>query len=236
MASVDTILEILGNDSRRRILSLLAKKPCYVSEISYALKMAPKAVIEHLEKLEKAGLIRSFEDGRRRYYHINQNMRLEISITPHLFQTNLVNDVRETERTMEKLFQEFLQIQNEIREISSKFIEGIRDVRSIVDIYSNLRSLEEIQKKFSMIQGYLATRTSEIFERFLDEIDRCVEDDYEKMVLLALSKGAKRISEISEEFGIPYAEVERAVDRLKRKGMVEEVKSRRGFEIIIKCE
>jgi ArsR family transcriptional regulator len=230
LTSVETILEILGNDSRRRILSLLAKKPCYVSEISYALKMAPKAVIEHLEKLEKAGVIRSFEDGRRRYYHINQNMRVEISITPHLFQTSVVNDFHDMERRIDKLFQDFLNIQKEIREISSKFMEN-----TITDIYRSLRSVEEIQKKFSMIQGYLASRASEIFERFLDEIDRCVEDDYEKIVLLALSKGARRVSEISEEFGVPYDEVERAIERLKRKGVVEEVKGKRGFDIIIKC-
>lgn len=230
MTSVETILEILGNDSRRRILSLLAKKPCYVSEISYALKMAPKAVIEHLEKLEKAGVIRSFEDGRRRYYHIDQNMRVEISITPHLFQTSVVDDFRDMERRVDRLFQDFLKIRREIREISSKFMEN-----TITEIYRSLRSVEEIQKKFSMIQGYLASRASEIFERFLDEIDRCVEDDYEKMVLLALSKGARRISEISEEFGIPYDEVERAIQRLKQRGVVEEVKGKRGFDIIIKC-
>ena len=230
MTSADTILEILGNDSRRRILSLLAKKPCYVSEISYALKMAPKAVIEHLEKLEKAGLIRSFEDGRRRYYYINQNMRLEISISPHTFQTSLVNDVREMERKMDRLMDEIFKIRDEISEMSSAFMES-----TITDIYKSLRSVEEIQRKFSMIQGYLASRASEIFERFLDELDKCVEDDYEKMVLLALSKGAKRVSEISEEFGIPYSEVERAIERLKKKGVVEERKSRKGVEILIKC-
>ncbi len=224
--SVDAILEILGNDSRRRILALLAKKPCYVSEISYALKMAPKAVIEHLEKLEKAGLIKSFEDGRRRYYYIDQNMRLEISIAPHIFKTNLIADVDD----MDEVMKEFLTIQKKIREISSRFMEN-----TLTDIYRSLRSVEEIQKKFSMIQSYLSSRASEILERFLDEIDRCVEDDYEKIVLLALSKGAKKISEISEEFGVPYAEIERAIERLKKKGVVEEVRNRRGYEIIIKC-
>jgi ArsR family transcriptional regulator len=227
---VDTILEILGNDSRRRILSLLAKKPCYVSEISYALKMAPKAVIEHLEKLEKAGLIRSFEEGRRRYFHINQNMRLEVSIAPHIFKTSLVNDVREMERKMDRFIDEIFRMRKEIGEISSKFMES-----TITEIYRSLRNVEEMQRRFSMIQGYLASRASEIFERFLDEVDRCVKDDYEKIVLLALSKGAKRVSEISEEFGIPYAEVERAVERLKEKGVVEEVRRRGRYEIIIKC-
>jgi len=59
----ETIMDILGNESRRKILELLSRKPCYVSEISYYLGMAPKAVLEHLDKLVKAGVVASFEEG-----------------------------------------------------------------------------------------------------------------------------------------------------------------------------
>jgi len=224
---VDMILEALGNDNRRRILSLLSKKPCYVSEISYALKMAPKAVIEHLEKLENAGLVKSFEDGRRRYYYINESMRLEISITPHLFQTNLV---RKSSEDFDRVFREAFNLYREINQMSSSIMKT-----TLNEIYRSLKNLEEIQNKFSLIQSYLSSRASEIFERFLDEIERCVEDDYEKIVLLGLSKGAKKVSEISEEFGIPYAEIEKAIEKLKAKGVVEEKKEKRGYELKIKC-
>jgi ArsR family transcriptional regulator len=228
---IDRILEALGNDSRRRILSLLSKKPCYVSEISYALKMAPKAVIEHLEKLERAGIIKSFEEGRRRYYYINENMRLEISITPHIFKANLV---KKSTEDLEKIVDEAFKLYREINQISSNIMKNtIKNTLS--EIYRNLKYLEEVQNRFSIIQGYLSSRASEIFERFLDEIDRCVENDYEKIVLLGLSKGAKRVSEISEEFGIPYEEVERAIENLKRKGVVDEVKEKGRYELIIKC-
>ena len=82
---VNEVLDILGNESRRRILSLLAQKPCYVSEIAYCLKMAPKVVIEHLEKLEKAGIVKSFEEGKRRYYYIDKCFRLEVTLSPYRF-------------------------------------------------------------------------------------------------------------------------------------------------------
>ena len=80
------LLDLLGNENRRRILRLLAHKPCYVTEISEYLGVSPKAVIDHLRRLEDAGLIESRTDEKRRkYFHIARNLRLEVSVSPYRF-------------------------------------------------------------------------------------------------------------------------------------------------------
>ena len=80
------LLDLLGNENRRRILRLLSQKPCYVTEISEYLGVSPKAVIDHLRKLEEAGLIESrTDDQRRKYFHISRSLRLEVSVSPHGF-------------------------------------------------------------------------------------------------------------------------------------------------------
>ncbi|ERG94989.1 ArsR family transcriptional regulator [Haloquadratum walsbyi] len=80
------LLDLLGNENRRRILRLLSHKPCYVTEISEYLGVSPKAVIDHLQRLEDAGLVESRTDDRRRkYFHIARNLRLEVSVSPHGF-------------------------------------------------------------------------------------------------------------------------------------------------------
>jgi len=80
------LLDLLGNANRRRILRLLAHKPCYVTEISEYLGVSPKAVIDHLRRLEDAGLIESrTDDQRRKYFHIARNLRLEVSVSPYRF-------------------------------------------------------------------------------------------------------------------------------------------------------
>ena len=80
------LLDLLGNENRRRILRLLARKPCYVTEISEYLGVGPKAVIEHLRKLEEAGLIESHvDDQRRKYFHIARHVRLEVNVSPYGF-------------------------------------------------------------------------------------------------------------------------------------------------------
>src|SRR6056297_3631784 len=80
------LLDILGNENRRRILRLLSQKPCYVTEISEYLGVSTKAVIDHLRKLEESGLVESrTDDQRRKYFHISRNLRLEVNVSPYGF-------------------------------------------------------------------------------------------------------------------------------------------------------
>lgn len=207
---IDEILDILGNESRRKILSLLAKKPCYVSEISYSLKMAPKAVLEHLEKLEKAGLIKSFEEGRRRYYYIDKTIRLEISITPHRFYADVTT---ENSSEFDAAFEKIVNIVKGF-DFSAK---GISEINRI------LQKIEEVQRLFSKLQSAINSKVNELFEAIIDEIERIATDSFERLILLGLAKGLNSISKLADELGLPYSEVERTLENLERRGLVERV-------------
>jgi len=91
------LLDLLGNENRRRILRLLAQKPCYVTEISEYIGVSPKAVIDHLRKLEDAGLIESTtDDQRRKYFRITRSLRLEVSVSPYGFGAKSAYPARST--------------------------------------------------------------------------------------------------------------------------------------------
>ena len=88
------LLDILGNETRRRILILLTKRPYFVSELSQELGVGQKAVLEHLRILESAGLIEGRTEkiprGRpRKYYTIKRGFRLEVLLTPYTFGTEM---------------------------------------------------------------------------------------------------------------------------------------------------
>ncbi|WP_202319093.1 ArsR/SmtB family transcription factor [Archaeoglobus neptunius] len=210
VSEAESVLEILGNESRRRILELLSKKPCYVSEISYYLGMAPKVVIEHLEKLEKSGIVASFEEGRRRYYYIPKSIRLEVVISPHKFEATIRDG-------------EDYDIPSLMREIRNEFnmIEKLR-TESISEIYRALRVAEDLQNRFSRVQSVLAARFNQIVERMLNEVERVLSDDLERLVMLGLAKGLRSAAEIAECFRLPYREVERALISLSKKGLVKQ--------------
>lgn len=76
---ISNLLDILGNRNRRRIIQLLRQKPCFVTEISERLVISPKAVIEHLQLMEREQLLASRSDDRRRkYYFISRDIHLNI--------------------------------------------------------------------------------------------------------------------------------------------------------------
>ncbi|MEM1956742.1 MAG: metalloregulator ArsR/SmtB family transcription factor [Archaeoglobaceae archaeon] len=201
------ILDAIGNESRRKILELLAKKPCYVSEIAYYLRMAPKVVIEHLEKLESAGIVRSVEDGRRRYYYIPKNVHIEVTISPHRFEVHVSSD--NTSNPSEAL-----------RELESKLSYLNIKSDSLSEVYKALKVAEDICTKFSAIHGSIISKLNELTELILEEVEKIVSDDLERLILLAMTKGMKTAIEIAECFKIPYKEVERVLESLRVRGLV----------------
>ena len=74
------ILDILGNRNRRRILSLLRQKPCFVTELSERLTLSPKALIEHLALMEEMEILGSYlDDRRRKYYFLTRDISVSVS-------------------------------------------------------------------------------------------------------------------------------------------------------------
>jgi ArsR family transcriptional regulator len=78
---VSRLLDILGNRNRRRIILLLRQKPCFVTEISDRLVLSPKAVIEHLQMMERERILISYQDERRRkYYYLSHDIHIMVSL------------------------------------------------------------------------------------------------------------------------------------------------------------
>ena len=81
--SLSQLLYILGNENRRRIITLLETRSCFVTEISERLSISPKAVIEHLQILEQALIItHQIGSNRRKYYHISHELDISIKKIP----------------------------------------------------------------------------------------------------------------------------------------------------------
>lgn len=78
---VSRLLDILGNRNRRRIIELLRQKPCFVTEISETLMLSPKAVIDHLQMMEKEAILScQMDDRRRKYYYLENDILIDINL------------------------------------------------------------------------------------------------------------------------------------------------------------
>jgi len=117
MKSMDEVLQIVGNETRRRILTLLSEEPHYISQIARKLDVTQPAILKHLSLLRKAGLIESFWrknplGAARKYYKICDSVGIEIAINPKDFrvsrrpQTMSCSKYLEMERTIKRLTDE----------------------------------------------------------------------------------------------------------------------------------
>jgi len=90
MKSMGEVLQIVGNETRRKILTVLSEEPHYISQIAKKLDVTQPAILKHLSILEKAGLIESFWKksplgAARKYYRICDSVGIEIAINPKVF-------------------------------------------------------------------------------------------------------------------------------------------------------
>jgi DNA-binding transcriptional ArsR family regulator len=65
-AVLDRTFHALADPSRRSIITRLSRGPASVSELAAPLAMSLPAVVQHLDVLQRSGLVRSEKAGRVR--------------------------------------------------------------------------------------------------------------------------------------------------------------------------
>jgi DNA-binding transcriptional ArsR family regulator len=65
-ASIDPVLQALADPTRRMIVERLGEGTATVTELARPLPMSLAAVLQHLQVLERAGLVRTEKRGRTR--------------------------------------------------------------------------------------------------------------------------------------------------------------------------
>lgn len=190
------VLDVLGNETRRRILQLLADRPCYFSEICERLDVAPKAVLSHLEIMEKAGIVTSFEEKQRKYFQIARNLHIRVLVSPFLFGTNVeeIGDERFSISRVERLINEL-----------ERAVERCSNLREIA---TSLNLVRELQREICSMHKYAQRIETELIARCAEIVDEIADDPLEAEILFHLIKRgdidrAREILEISdEEFNI----------------------------------
>ncbi|WP_456423595.1 ArsR/SmtB family transcription factor [Thermococcus sp.] len=173
------LLDILGNETRRRILILLTKRPYFVSELSQELGVGQKAVLEHLRILEKAGLIEGRTEkiprGRpRKYYTIKRGFRLEVLLTPYTFGTEMYEPKkpRQTEEYQQarQLIKSTEPLETKINELLEFLTEIERRVEEV------MRTKQELEEVRLLIETYIENLLRRIAQEDEREFERLMRE------------------------------------------------------------
>ena len=195
------LLDILGNENRRRILQLLSFRPFYFNEMAKRLDVGPKAVIDHLVMLERAGLVECYqEQGRRKYFRIARRTILEVAVSPHSYGVRaylsedapkdaLDFDESEASLDLKLLKDELLLLEKKRHELR--------------ELLAEIESREmEIKQKASCVAGFQA------------------ENQLESEVMTALLCGGANTTDLAARLEVPEAVVLDSLNKLRERGAV----------------
>lgn len=184
------LLDILGNENRRRILQLLSFRPFYFNEIAKRLDVGPKAVIDHLVMLERAGLIECYqEQGRRKYFRIIRKTVLEVAVSPNSYGVRAYR-FEEIPKEDDKAMAPDM---NLLRDELNVLEEKRRELRDLLD------KVESREMEVKHLASGLARNNSH--------------DLLESEILVALLSGESTASDLAVKLEVPEIMV---LDRLKR--------------------
>ncbi|MFB6095457.1 MAG: ArsR/SmtB family transcription factor [Halodesulfurarchaeum sp.] len=201
------LLDLLGNENRRRILRLLARKPSYVTEISEYIEVSPKAVIDHLRRLEEAGLVESHTDEKRRkYFHISQNLRLEVQLSPFEYGAKSAYPAS-ADLDLGRC--------SHLR-ITTNF-DGASE---IAELAARLEELRALERELSMAQRWVQGRITEVHRQLDDAVDGNGGQLYAE-VLGALAGEVKSTSGLAREIEVPEQLIDNVLSALAEENVVE---------------
>ena len=212
---IGELLDLLGNDTRRRILESLANEPKYFIQLSKEIGVSQQAVLKHLFLLEKFGLIESFKAKSnlaapdRKYFQLNRSVYLSIGITGDSMEIRMEN-IKGPNKVKPK--------NRMTTEIKGKYIQ--RD-KEITDILKNTKhNLELIERRMKEIEdekiGLLKDKQKilQIAHQVIRE--SLVEDLARKILYSNLnSRDATDIEELSEILNTREKEIKIIVKRLE---------------------
>ncbi|CAI1493116.1 Putative transcriptional regulators [Thermococcus nautili] len=173
------LLDILGNETRRRILILLTKRPYFVSELSQELGVGQKAVLEHLRILEKAGLIEGRTEkiprGRpRKYYTIKRGFRLEVLLTPYTFGTEMYEPKKPRPTAEYAQARQLIKSTEPVETKIGELLQFLGEIERRVD--EVMRTKQELEEVRLLIETYIENLLRRIAQENEREFERLMRE------------------------------------------------------------
>lgn len=217
MATTEEIFDILGNQTRRMILEMLATSPCYTTEIAERLEVGQKAINEHLKIMQDLGLIDLFilkqkRGSPRKYFKIKDNIRMELFVAPRVFDASIKTE----EIDLDSIFERYPEYK--------KFYDDIKfdsDIRIIGRLKENLDYLKNELVEIDNAKAFIERSISDLKEKILTTVDDLNLGEKEKKILIEIVlKELYSPQKISESLNLELEEVVDSIKILRERGVL----------------
>lgn len=192
---VARLLDILGNRNRRRIIELLRQKPCFVTEISDTLLLSPKAVIDHLQLMERESILScETDDRRRKYYYLENDILVDVSLRQ-------------------------VQVPSALTDTKGEQNEQLKN--SVVMLARMIKAHDQILSTLEQVNHDIEIKVSDIARNHKDIFPH--ERDF--TVIIALSHDSLSLPELEEATRISPEELGPILKKFERAGIIKREKA-----------
>lgn len=212
LSQVDSILRIVENPVRRKIIKRLSQEPTYALELAKDIGETQQLVTTHLALMERDGFIGSnFESSpvgpKRKFFFLKHSAYLAVSFGPHLYNEQFLN---------------FEQLPSKLSDYAVEFLERITSIKQtpqspkieflsklLSDIDSKLTLLEDEKAVLLFIRNLAMRQASE-------ELSSQEKTHNEKRIMhFILDERSMDIEEISKALNLKESIIRGILEKIK---------------------
>ena len=208
----DIILDIIGNNTRRKILATLAQEPMYFNQLAKEISIGQQAILRHMKTLEDMGLIESYAEKSnlgapdRKYYRLNSSFSLTICLSDDAFSIENHKIEQYRYKESDKFYKEYDLLAQE------------DDGETLNQIQSNLTKIEmEISNLDSRLNDLRALKQL-IVSRLHKIAKDNFEEEFERKILHTIAgESPKSIAELANRLNEKQSNVTKTLHRMNKK-------------------
>ena len=208
----DIILDIIGNNTRRKILATLAQEPMYFNQLAKEISIGQQAILRHMKTLEDIGLIESYAEKSnlgapdRKYYRLNSSFSLTICLSEDAFSIKSHKIEQYRHKESDKFYKEYDLLAQE------------DDEETLNQLQSNLTKIEmEISNLDSRLNDLRALKQL-IVSRLHKIAKDNFEEEFERKILHTIAgESPKSIAELANRLNEKQSNVTKTLHRMNKK-------------------
>lgn len=214
----DSVVDVLGNPIRRRIIRKLTEGPDYTFRLSNELNIAQQLASKHLKVIREAELVDIFREkstkgAEKKMFSLKKFYSLQIDFSPNLYNERLIsfnNPQRwiNEDNYMERLEDKVLDIYDE-----ETGLDKISPLGQIINAIDN--ELENIEKRRARLL-YIRNLAMNVSINTIDEMDR----RKKQMIHYIIDKGPTSIERLSNHLQVREEEIKTLVGELQKDDLI----------------
>jgi predicted transcriptional regulator len=214
---LETVMSVLDNPVKRRIIQKLSEEPAYALQLAKELKLGQQNVNKHLRNMESGGIIESVEEEspagpKRKKYSIKKFYSLRIDFAPNLYIESLkcfdnpeewIED-KSTLGELEKRLQKISSLKEKSEKLNGLNIL-ISDIENEIDLLEKKRAKLLYIRNLAMREAHLSMTNMSVQER--------------RVMYRILSQKKVSCEIISEQLDMRESTVKEVIRGLKKIGL-----------------